>query len=196
LYNTETSDYVTLEDIAGFIREGREVQIIDLKSGDDLTRQYLLQIIAEHESRGENVLPVEVLNDLVRSYMIPGGGVMPQFLQSSFEMLRESQSKMLESMSAVSPVAVNPLASIPGFEAMKAQQEAFLKAMTGGWAVNPMAQAGSANPKPASDANTDPSVKTGNVGDHAKASSPTQADDLNAIKSQLAELQEKLSKLG
>ncbi|KKK72885.1 hypothetical protein LCGC14_2899400 [marine sediment metagenome] len=43
LYNTETSDYVTLEDIARFIREGREVQIVDLKSGDDLTRQYLLQ---------------------------------------------------------------------------------------------------------------------------------------------------------
>ena len=74
LYNTETSDYVTLEDIAGFIREGREVQIVDLKTGDDLTRQYLLQIIAEHESRGENVLPVDVLNDLVRSYMVPGGG--------------------------------------------------------------------------------------------------------------------------
>ena len=56
LYNTESSDYVTLEDIAGFIRSGREVQIIDLKSGDDLTRQYLLQIIAEHESRGESVV--------------------------------------------------------------------------------------------------------------------------------------------
>ena len=68
LYNTETSDYVTLEDIAEFIRDGRDVQIIDLKSGDDLTRQYLLQIIAEHESRGENVLPINVLNDLVRSY--------------------------------------------------------------------------------------------------------------------------------
>jgi len=63
LYNTETSDYVTLEDIAGFIQEGREVQIIDLKSGDDLTRQYLLQIIADHESRGDNVLPVNVLMD-------------------------------------------------------------------------------------------------------------------------------------
>ena len=49
LYNTETSDYVTLEDIAAFIREGREVKIVDLKSGDDLTRQYLLQIVADHE---------------------------------------------------------------------------------------------------------------------------------------------------
>ena len=68
LYNTETSDYVTLEDIATFIRAGREVKIVDLKSGDELTRQYLLQIIAEHEGRGENVLPVDVLTDLVRSY--------------------------------------------------------------------------------------------------------------------------------
>ena len=68
LYNTETSDYVTLEDIAGFIRTGREVQIVDLKTGDDLTRQYLLQIVAEHESKGESVLPVGVLTDLVRSY--------------------------------------------------------------------------------------------------------------------------------
>ena len=165
LYTTETSDYVTLEDIAGFIREGREVQIIDLKSGDDLTRQYLLQIIAEHESRGENVLPVDVLNDLVRSYMVPGGGVMPQFLQSSFDMLREKQSQMTETMTAM-----NPLASIPGFEAMKAQQEAFLKAMGGGW---PGMGAARETEKPAS----------------------SDGEGLDDIKKQLAELQDKLSKL-
>lgn len=163
LYNTETSDYVTLEDIAGFIRANREVQIIDLKSGDDLTRQYLLQIIAEHESRGENVLPVDVLNDLVRSYMVPGGGVMPQFLTSSFEMLRDSQSKMAENLSAI-----NPLSQIPGFEAMKAQQEAFLKAMGGSWSG--MAQA-------------------------EEKSAPRGGEDLDDIKKQLAELQDKLSKL-
>jgi len=164
LYNTETSDYVTLEDIAGFIRAGREVQIIDLKSGDDLTRQYLLQIIAEHESRGENVLPVGVLNDLVRSYMVPGGGVMPQFLQSSFDMLRESQSQMVEKMSAM-----NPMAKLPGFEAIQAQQEAFLKAMTGGWSAP----------------GTDDEV----------SSEEEAGEDLDEIKQQLAELQDKLSKL-
>ncbi|MFW8634094.1 polyhydroxyalkanoate synthesis repressor PhaR [Cribrihabitans pelagius] len=160
LYNTETSDYVTLEDIAGFIRDGREVQIVDLKTGDDLTRQYLLQIIAEHESRGENVLPVNVLNDLVRSYMVPGGGVMPQFLQSSFDMLRESQAKMMENMSAM-----NPMSQMPGFEAMKAQQEAFLKAMTGAW---PAAEQGG---------------------------KPESGEELDEIKKQLAALQEKLSKM-
>ncbi len=127
LYNTETSDYVTLEDIAGFIREGRDVQIVDLKSGDDLTRQYLLQIIAEHEANGENVLPTNVLTDLVRTYTTQAAQVMPQFLAASFEMLRESQSKMLEQMTKG-----NPIAKMPGFEALRAQQEAFFKAMTGG----------------------------------------------------------------
>lgn len=168
LYNTETSDYVTLEDIAGFIREGREVQIVDLKSGDDLTRQYLLQIIAEHESRGENVLPVNVLNDLVRSYMLPGGGMMPQFLQSSFDMLRDSQSKMVENMTAM-----NPITKMPGFEAMKAQQEAFLKAMTGGLAGG----------------------WPGAGGKEAAATDEASGEDLDDIKKQLAELQSKLSKL-
>ncbi|WP_425045587.1 polyhydroxyalkanoate synthesis repressor PhaR [Primorskyibacter sp. S87] len=168
LYNTETSDYVTLEDIAGFIRDGREVQIVDLKSGDDLTRQYLLQIIAEHESRGENVLPVNVLNDLVRSYMVPGGGMMPQFLQSSFDMLRDSQSKMVENMNAM-----NPMSQMPGFEALQAQQQAFLKAMTGGL-----------------------SGKWPGAGNEdEKVSDDGGDEDLDAIKKQLADLQEKLSKL-
>lgn len=166
LYNTETSDYVTLDDIAGFIRDGREVQIVDLKSGDDLTRQYLLQIIAEHESRGESMLPVEVLNDLVRSYMSGDVSVVPQFLQASFDMLRDGQTKMMENMSSM-----NPMGKMPGMEAMQAQQEAFMKAMTGGWG-------GSTTP------NTEPEAET-----------PAEGDDLDAIKQQLAELQAKLSKL-
>ncbi|MDO5705564.1 MAG: polyhydroxyalkanoate synthesis repressor PhaR, partial [Paracoccus sp. (in: a-proteobacteria)] len=124
LYNTETSDYVTLDDIATFIRQGREVKIVDLKSGDDLTRQYLLQIIAEHESRGENVLPIDVLTDLVRSYTTQAQSVVPHFLAASFEMLREGQSKMMENMSRVP----NPMAKMPGFEAMQRQQQMFLKA--------------------------------------------------------------------
>lgn len=168
LYNTETSDYVTLDDIAGFIRDGREVQIIDLKSGDDLTRQYLLQIIAEHESRGESVLPVDVLNDLVRSYMTGKVSVVPQFLQQSFDMLRDGQAKVVENMNTM-----NPLSNMPGFDAMQAQQEAFIKAMTGGWA--------GATPK------SEPEPE--------KTSKAESSEDLDAIKKQLADLQDKLSKL-
>ncbi|WP_227267418.1 polyhydroxyalkanoate synthesis repressor PhaR [Roseobacter weihaiensis] len=173
LYNTETSDYVTLDDIAGFIRGGREVQIVDLKSGDDLTRQYLLQIIAEHESRGENVLPVDVLNDLVRSYMTPGASVVPQFLQASFEMLRNGQSQMMDQMTAM-----NPMAKMPGFELMQAQQKAFMKAMTGGLG-------GSSGWKGAPGAEDEDGAET----------PAEQGEDLDAIKQQLSELQDKLSKL-
>ncbi len=161
LYNTETSDYVTLEDIASFIRSGREVQIVDLKSGDDLTRQYLLQIIAEHESRGESVLPVDVLTDLVRSYTSQASSVVPQFLAASFEMLRDGQSKMMENMTKVSPMA-----KMPGFDAMRAQQEAFFKAMTGG-------MMGSTGPQP-----------------------DKNGDSFEEVKKQLAELQAKLAKMG
>lgn len=167
LYNTETSDYVTLEDIAVFIREGREVQIVDLKSGDDLTRQYLLQIIAEHESRGENVLPVDVLTDLVRSYASSAQSVVPQFLAMSFEMLREGQSKMMENLHSFP----NPMASMPGFDALSRQQQAFLKTMMGGW------PAGSSGPE------------------REDGTSGGSKEELAQIKKQLAELQSKLSKL-
>jgi polyhydroxyalkanoate synthesis repressor PhaR len=107
LYNTETSDYVTLEDIASFIRAGREVQIVDLKSGDDLTRQYLLQIVAEHESKGENVLPVDVLTDLVRSYATGMQSVMPQFLAQSFEMLRNAAHTLKSSSANLGAMALS-----------------------------------------------------------------------------------------
>lgn len=167
LYNTETSDYVTLEDIAGFIRAGREVQIVDLKSGDDLTRQYLLQIVAEHESKGENVLPIAVLTDLVRSYTTNVHSVVPQFLAASFEMLREGQSKMMGNLG----VLPNPMAAMPGFDLMRKQQEAFMKTMMTG-----MPAWSGSGPAP-------------------EAEEVTSAEDLAQIKKQLAELQKKLSKL-
>ncbi|GKY89408.1 polyhydroxyalkanoate synthesis repressor PhaR [Sinisalibacter aestuarii] len=170
LYNTETSDYVTLDDIAGFIRDGREVQIIDLKTGDDLTRQYLLQIIAEHESRGENVLPVAVLTDLVRTYSTQAQSVVPQFLAASFEMLRDSQSKMMENLGAMP----NPMKNVPGFEAMQAQQQAFLNAIMQGWGA-----AGTTAPQ---------------AGDEPEDDDDKDAE-LESIKKQLAELQSKLSGL-
>ena len=173
LYNTETSDYVTLDDIAGFIRDGRDVQIIDLKSGDDLTRQYLLQIIADYESRGENMLPIAVLNDLVRSYSNQASTVMPEFLQMSFDMLRDSQSQIVENLTVM-----NPIANIPGFEAIKTQQEAFIKAMTGG-----MTEVWSERDKPSESATSGAEATSGN------------SEDLNEIKRQLADLQTKLNRM-
>lgn len=174
LYNTETSDYVTLDVIAGFIRDGRDVKIVDLKTGDDLTRQYLLQIIAEHESRGENVLPIAVLTDLVRSYSTQAQSVVPQFLAQSFEALRDSQAKMVENMTSMT----NPLSSMPGFDAMQKQQAAFLKSMMSGWpgGTEPMAEAPEVKPAP--------------------EAAPDTASELDEIKRQLAALQAQLAGKG
>ena len=191
LYNTETSDYVTLEDIASFIRDGREVKIVDLKSGDELTRQYLLQIIAEHEGRGENVLPIDVLTDLVRSYATSAHSVVPQFLAASFEMLRESQSKLMENMT----VLPNPTARVPGFDAMHRQQQAFLKALLGGWT-------GTSGPEPEdlgdsappADAPTAPTARKSDASRRTAAATES-GEDMAEIRRQLAELQQRISKL-
>jgi polyhydroxyalkanoate synthesis repressor PhaR len=171
LYNTETSDYVTLEDIAGFIRAGRDVQIIDLKSGDDLTRQYLLQIVAEHESRGDNVLPINVLTDLVRSYTTNVQSMVPQFLAMSFDILREGQTKVIENLSVIP----NPMAAVPGFEELRKQQEAFMRNLLSAMPAVPWGTSGPTRDEAAAE--------------------PTGPEDLAEIKRQLAELQKKLSRL-
>ena len=167
LYNTETSDYVTLEDIARFIHDGRDVQILDLKSGDDLTRQYLLQIIAEHESRGDSVLPIDILTDLVRSYTTQANSIVPQFLKMSFQMLREGREKLTEKTSISK--------TFPDFEAIKAKQEAFLAAFADGFGNWPIALASNKNK------------------DQGEAQD--QSEDLKAIKNKLSDLQEQLDKL-
>ncbi|QJD15723.1 polyhydroxyalkanoate synthesis repressor PhaR [Paracoccus sanguinis] len=177
LYNTESSDYITLDEIARVIREGREVRIVDLRSGDDLTRQYLLQIIAEHEARGENVLPVDVLTDLVRSYTAQAQSVVPQFLAASFEMLRDGQSKLLEQMTSLQ----HPMASMPGFAEMQRQQQAFLRAMIGGWS-------GSSGPAPDDDAEAP-------QGKPAAEAARSPAAEAEEIRRQLAALQDRIARL-
>jgi polyhydroxyalkanoate synthesis repressor PhaR len=181
LYNTESSDYVTLEDIAAVIRAGREVQIVDLKTGDDLTRQYLLQIIAEHEARGENVLPLDVLTDLVRSYTAQAQSVVPQFLQMSFEMLREGPGKIADQMTAINPMLAQ-MKKMPGFEAMQRQQAAFLETMMAGWSAVPGMKSPAEKPpadRPAGEARPE----------------AAPAEDLSEIRRQLAALEAKLSKM-
>ena len=185
LYNTESSDYVTLEDIAGFIRAGREVRIVDLKTGDDLTRQYLLQIIAEHEARGENVLPIDVLTDLVRSYTAQAQSVVPQFLAMSFEMLRQGPNAVAERMVSMNPMLAQ-MQKMPGFEAMQRQQQAFLETMMAGWSA--------AVPGGPDDSEAETAAPQGK-GKQAQGKQSEGGAEMDEIRKQLAALEAKLSKL-
>lgn len=129
LYNTETSDYVTLQEITDQIRAGRDVKIVDLKTGDDLTRQYLIQIIADLESRGEQVLPQNILTEVVRAYNDQAREMVPRFLDAYFGIFKENQAKAMENLKAFA----NPLAS---YEEVSKNQRSMFANMLNGWAMD------------------------------------------------------------
>ena len=95
LYNTETSTYVTLEDLATMVRSERDFVVYDAKSGDDLTHAVLTQIIVEQESRAgtESLLPVPFLRQLIRFYGDTMQGMVPSYLQVSLDTLTREQER-------------------------------------------------------------------------------------------------------
>ncbi len=96
LYNTETSTYVTLEDLAAMVRSDRDFVVYDAKTGDDLTHSVLTQIIVEQENRqgGQTLLPVPFLRQLIRFYDDSIGRMVPGYLQFSLENLVKEQEKI------------------------------------------------------------------------------------------------------
>ena len=94
LYNTATSAYVTLEDLAKMVREGVEFVVYDAKTEDDLTRQILTQIIFEEESRGEALLPVQFLRQLIGFYGGQMQGVLPSYLEMSLDSFTRQQEQI------------------------------------------------------------------------------------------------------
>jgi polyhydroxyalkanoate synthesis repressor PhaR len=95
LYNTETSTYVTLDDLAQMVRNDKDFVVYDAKSGDDLTHAVLTQIIVEQESRqgGQTLLPIPFLRQLIRFYDDNIGSMVPSYLQFSLENLVKEQEK-------------------------------------------------------------------------------------------------------
>lgn len=98
LYNTRTSAYVTLEDLAAMVRDGTEFVVYDAKTNDDLTRQILTQIIFEEESRGEALLPVQFLRQLIGFYGGQMQGVLPSYLEMSLANFGRQQEQFASQM--------------------------------------------------------------------------------------------------
>ncbi len=96
LYNTDTSSYVTLEDLCGMVKEGAEFIVYDAKSGEDLTRQILTQIIFEQESHGEHLLPINFLRSIIGFYDNSLKGFVPHYLETSMQTFTKNQEKMNE----------------------------------------------------------------------------------------------------
>jgi polyhydroxyalkanoate synthesis repressor PhaR len=94
LYNTETSSYVTLEDLAGMVRLGRDFTVSDAKSGEDITRSVLTQIIVEEESKGQNLLPIPFLRQLIGLYGHSLQSVVPRYLEATMGAFARQQEGM------------------------------------------------------------------------------------------------------
>jgi polyhydroxyalkanoate synthesis repressor PhaR len=101
LYNTGTSTYVTLEDLATMVKEGEDFLVYDAKTGDDITRSVLAQIIFEQENKaGQNLLPTTFLRQLIRFYGDSMQLVVPKYLEQSIETLTREQEKFRKQLTS------------------------------------------------------------------------------------------------
>ena len=98
LYNTGTSTYVTLEDLGTMVKAGEDFVVYDAKSNEDITRQVLTQIIFEQENKGQNLLPITFLRQLIRFYGDSIQAIVPSFLEFSIDNLAREQQKFRDQM--------------------------------------------------------------------------------------------------
>ncbi|WP_230628624.1 polyhydroxyalkanoate synthesis repressor PhaR [Sphingomonas sp. Leaf37] len=170
LYNTETSSYITLDHLATMTREGRDFKVVDAKTDDDITHNVLTQIIMEEESRGQTMLPVSFLRQLISMYGDSMQSMVPGYLEASMDSFRRNQEQFksaVEGAFAHSPFAEIAKRNLQMFEAAA---QAF------------QPPAGGASPAPAS-----PS---------APVTSRSKDDEIAALKAEMARLQDKVEKLG
>ena len=98
LYNTASSAYVTLDDLSQMVKDGNDFVVHDAKSGENITRQVLTQIIFEEEAKGENLLPIDFLRQLIRFYGDSMQAFVPSYLQFSMEHLTREHERLREEM--------------------------------------------------------------------------------------------------
>ena len=94
LYNTQTSSYVTLDHLAGMVKDGVEFEVQDARTGDDITRSVLTQIIFEEEAKGQNLLPIKFLRQLIRFYGDSLQAFVPGYLDMSMDSFTKNQGAM------------------------------------------------------------------------------------------------------
>src|SRR5512139_678347 len=117
LYNTGTSTYVTLEDLAGMVKAGEDFVVYDAKTSEDITRSVLTQIIFEQENKegGQNLLPINFLRQLIRFYGDSMQKLVPSYLEVSLESFTREQEKIRQQMAQAFGVGVgaaNPFGSM------------------------------------------------------------------------------------
>ncbi len=206
LYNTETSSYVTLDDLGTMVRSDRDFVVYDAKTGDDLTHGVLTQIIVEQESRGTgpSMLPIPFLRQLIRFYDDSMAKMVPGYLQFSLESLAKDQTKFRTQFASAfgSPTAAFDVYQ----DQVRKNMELFEQALTM-WVASPGGQAVADQKKLPS---TTSSLQPGQPGYSqplpqvrtAQIVQPTSADkkesprdELSELRAQLAAMQQRIERI-
>jgi polyhydroxyalkanoate synthesis repressor PhaR len=130
LYNTASSSYITLEDLARMVRENIDFKVLDAKTGDDITHSILTQIIMDEEANGGQMLPVSFLRQLIGMYGNSMQALMPSYLEASMANFRDNQSKIREAFEK--GMSANPFTAIheTNMAMMRAAADVFLPGMS------------------------------------------------------------------
>jgi len=172
LYNTGTSTYVTLEDLAEMVKAGEDFVVFDAKSGDEITRSVLTQIIFEQESKGPNLLPITFLRQLIGFYGDSIQNVVPTYLDFSLDSLVRDQAKVREQMeNAFGPSALDSIG-----DQVRRNTEMFEKAMR---MFLPFGAGVPDSPETPSEGSTEQAA----------------GSDFDAMRRQLSEMQQQLDKM-
>jgi polyhydroxyalkanoate synthesis repressor PhaR len=173
LYNTGSSTYVTLEDLAQMVKSGEEFVVQDAKSGDDITRSVLAQIIFDQEAKeGQNLLPITFLRQLIRFYGDSMQVMVPSFLEHSMNTFSREQEKLREQMThAFGGMGIGAVE-----EQVRRNMELFQQAMKVFIPFGPAAVGGAKQP--------------------AKSGDGDKQSELEILKEQLLQMQKKLDQLG
>ena len=179
LYNTGTSAYVTLEDLATMVKAGEDFVVYDAKTGEDITRPVLAQIIFEQEGKeGQSLLPIAFLRQLIRFYGDSMQMLVPSYLEFSFDKFVGEQQKLREQFTSAMGAS-----GVPGVQVFAAMEETarrniglFNQALT---MFNPFAA----------------NVAAANAKSTAESGKPSEAD-LDQLRKQIAEMQRNIESLG
>jgi polyhydroxyalkanoate synthesis repressor PhaR len=184
LYNTATSTYVTLEDLSKMVKDGTDFIVYDAKTGEDITRSVLTQIIFEEENKdGNNLLPINFLRQLIRFYGDSMQGMVPNYLEFSMGNLMKDQDKLKQQM-ADAFGGGDPFKLLE--EAAKRNMTMFQESMK---MFTPFGAANFANPFAAAAGASDA------VPPKTAPSAPAAKDDLQILKDQLAAMQQKIESM-
>ena len=173
LYNTSTSTYVTLDDLAAMVKAGTEFQVFDAKTGEEITRSVLTQIIFEEEGKGTNLLPINFLRQLIGFYGNQMQAFVPGYLEMSLDSLSKEQSKFRDQL--MENFGADPLKALQ--EQTQRNMAMFTDAMK---VFNPFAAA---------------MAMPGAKPEAPKAAAQQQQNDFQTLKDQLAAMQRKIDSM-